>query len=121
MQRQIQKPLHETFNDGVLQYGHKTTQRTVTKKRIGEIFTPTGTLYFKEMSYRESDYQMANTLGSRLDLKVKTPYPPSFRKNDKNKLVVLIDGQEFETIHVDHDLAKKYLFFYLQKVGGQNE
>ena len=109
-------PTHrETFN------GHKITQRTATKKRIGEVFTQEGILYFREMSYRESDYQLANTLGSRLDLKVKTPYPPSFRKIDKNKLIVRIDNVEYDTIRVDHDKSKHYLFFYLQRVGGQGE
>lgn len=111
----------ETFNDGLLQYGHKTTQRTATGKRVGDIFSVEGSLYFREMSYRESDYQLSDARGSRLDLKVKTPYPPSFRKIDKNRLVVHIDGQEYETINVDHDASKLYLYFYLQRVGGQDE
>lgn len=111
----------ETFNDGVLQYGHKITQRTSTGKRIGETFNAEGALYFNEMSYRERDYQLANSMDSRLDLKVKTPYPPSFRKIDKNKLIVRIDGQDYETIQVDHDKSKIFLFFYLQRVGGKSE
>lgn len=115
------KQYRETFNDGVLQYGHKTTQRTATKKRIGDVFTQEGTLFFKEMSYRESDYQLAEALGSRLDLKVKAPYPPSFRNVDKNKLIVRVNGVEYDTIRVDHDSTKHFLFFYLQKVGGQGE
>ncbi|MBS4171940.1 phage head closure protein [Bacillus sp. FJAT-49736] len=111
----------ETFNDGVLRYGHKTTQRSETRKRIGEKFQEEGKLFYREMSYRESDYSLADALGSKLDLKVKTLFPPSFRKIDKNKLIVLIDDVEYESINVDHDSSKMYLFFYLQKVGGRNE
>lgn len=111
----------ETFNDGLLRYGHKVTQRTETGKRVGETFNEEGTLHFREMSYRESDYQLADALSSRLDLKVKTPYPPSFRKIDKNKLIVRIDTQEYEVITVDHDASKLYLYFYLQRVGGGSD
>lgn len=111
----------EVFNDGLLRYGHKATQRSETGKRIGDVFTPEGQLYYRELSYRESDYQLANAMGSSLDLKVKTPYPPSFRKVNKNKLIVSIDGVEYETIKVDHDQSKLYLYFYLAKVGGHNE
>ncbi|UOE54921.1 phage head closure protein [Cytobacillus oceanisediminis] len=111
----------ETFNDGVLVYGHKTTQRSQTGKRIGEVFTAEGKLYYREMSCRQSDYELANASGSKLDIKVKTPYPPSFRKINKNKLLIQIDGEEYESINVDHDASKLYLFFYLQKVGGKSE
>lgn len=111
----------ETFNDGVLVYGHKITKRSETGKRIGETFTAEGKLFFREMSCRQSDYEFSNAIGSRLDLKVKTPYPPSFRKIDKNKMLVQIDGIGYEIINVDHDTTKQFLFFLLQRVGGINE
>jgi hypothetical protein len=111
----------EVFNDGLLRYGHKVTQRSGTGKRIGEKFNVEGQLYYREMSYRESDYQLANAMGSSLDLKVKTPYPPSFRRINKTKLIVSINAIEYETIKVDHDPSKLHLYFYLQRVGGQGE
>jgi hypothetical protein len=111
----------EVFNDGLLKYGHKVTQRSETGKRIGDVFNAEGQLYYRELSYRESDYKLANTMGTSLDLKVKTLYPPSFRRINKNKLIVSINGMEYEVIKVDHDQSKLYLYFYLAKVGGHGE
>jgi SPP1 family predicted phage head-tail adaptor len=117
----LMKNYRETFNDGFLQYGHKLTQRSENRKRIGESFTAEGKLAFKEMSCRDSDYQMAGLMGASLDLKVKTLYPPSFRSIKKSKLKVIVSGAEYDVIKVDSDSAKNYLFFYLQEVGGRGE
>lgn len=111
------EPYRETYNDGFLAYGHKQTQRSSTGKRIGEVFTEEGRLAFKEMSCRDSDYQMAGIMGASLDLKVKTLYPPSFRKINKSKLKVVIDQTEYDVIKVDTDTDKRYLYFYLQEGG----
>lgn len=110
----------EVFNDGFLYYGHKKTTRSASKKTIGSVFTEEGRLAYKEVSVRESDYSLAETLGSKLDLKVKTPYPPSFREIDKDKLKVLIRGNEYDVIKVDPDNVTRFLYFYLQKVGGHH-
>lgn len=110
----------EVFNDGYLYYGHKKTTRSANKKSIGSVFTEEGKLAFKEMSARETDYTLAETLGSKLDLKVKTPYPPSFRNIDKDKLKVTIRGNEYDVIKVDPDNVNRFLYFYLQKVGGHH-
>ncbi|WP_144461772.1 phage head closure protein [Siminovitchia fortis] len=115
------KQYRETFNDGFLTYGHKKTQRSATGKRIGEGFTSQGKLAFKEMSCRDSDYQLAGIMGASLDLKVKTPYPPSFRNINKNKLKVVIENTEYDVIRVDSDREKTVLFFHLQEVGVVNE
>lgn len=111
----------ETFTDGFLEYGYKKTQRSVTGKRIGENFLPEGKLAFKEMSARESDYQMAGYMGAKLDMKIKTLYPPSFRQINKNKLKIVIRNIEYEVIKVDSDNKNSFLYFYLQEVGEMNE
>ncbi|KZR58360.1 hypothetical protein [Pseudobacillus badius] len=112
-----QKAYRETFNDGFLQYGYKQTKRSETGKRLGEIFTAEGRLAFKEVTCRDQDYQMAGIMSASLDLKVKTLYPPSFRRINKSKLKVVIDEKEFDVIKADPDNSKRYLHFYLQKVG----
>lgn len=117
MKRLITKPIHEVFNDGYLEYGHKQTQRSSTGKRIGELFTTKGQLAFKEMSCRDSDFQLVGLMGASLNLKVKTLYPPSFRQINKSKLKVVIAGVEYDVVNVDSDAGKNYLFFYLQEVG----
>lgn len=120
LQRRIQKPVHETFNDGFLSYGHKQTQRSSTGKRIGDIFTSAGKLAFKEMSCRDSDYQLAGTMGASLDLKIKTKFPPSFRNIRKSELICVINNVEYDVLKVDSDRDKRYLYFYLQEVGGSS-
>jgi len=109
----------ETFNDGFLSYGHKQTQRSETRKRIGEVFIEEGKLAYREMSCRDQDYQMAGIMGASLDRKVKTLYPPSFRNINKNKLKVVIGHVEYDVITVDSD--RHYLYFYLQEVGAVHE
>ncbi|MGQ4666525.1 head-tail adaptor protein [Metabacillus halosaccharovorans] len=120
MLQQQQKPVHETFNDGFLIYGRETTQRSETGKRTGKTFSAEGKLAYKEMSCRDSDYQMAGYMDASLDIKVKTLYPPSFQNISKSKLKVRIGNIEFDVIKVDPD-GKRYLYFYLQEVGAVNE
>ncbi|MHB0799852.1 phage head closure protein [Bacillus thuringiensis] len=107
------KAYRETLNDGFLQYGYKKTERSEEGKRIGEKFHEEGKLAYKVMSLRDSDYKVVGVLTTGLDVKVKTLYPPSFRKI--NKLKVLMDGIEYDVIKADHDSNKQYLFFYLQQ------
>lgn len=108
----------ETFNDGYLVYGRKVTKRSSTRKRIGETFQAEGTLAFKLMSERAEDYQMAETMGHQLDLKVKAPLPPLFNKRKSSTLKIQIDGMEYDVITVDYEPSRRFLYFYLQEVGG---
>ncbi|MCU5403662.1 phage head-tail adapter protein [Bacillus cereus] len=112
----VLKSYRETLNDGFIQYGYKKTKRSEGGKNVGGVFHPEGKLAYKEMSARDSDYQMVGVLTTGLDLKVKTLYPPSFKKINKNKLKVEIDEVEYDVIKVDPDSTKKYLYFYLQRV-----
>lgn len=114
--------LREHFNDGFIEYGTKTTQRSEKGKRIGEVFIPQGKLAYTELSFRDEDYKMAQSMSAVLNIKIRTLCPPSLRNTNKNKLTVLKDGIEFDVIKADSDLEKRYLYFYLQEVGlhGQN-
>ncbi|MBP3951129.1 head-tail adaptor protein [Bacillus suaedae] len=107
----------ETFNDGFLEYGRNVTRRTEKGKRAGKEFIPEGKLAFRLMNARDSDYMFAGSMGSSLDLKIKTRFPPSFLNISKSDMLCVIDNNEFEVIKVDHDREKRYLYFYLQKVG----
>lgn len=121
MKRKIQKPLHEVFNDGFLEYGHNQTLRNATNKRIGEKFTDEGRLAFHLLSAREEDYQMAGSMGASLDMKVKTRFPPFFKNIRKSSLKVKIEKLMYDVIAVDQDNDKRYLYFYLQEVGVADE
>lgn len=119
MKRRIQKPVHEVFNDGYLQYGHDAIQRNSRGKRIGEQFTSEGKLAFKELSARDEDYVFAGAMGASLDIKVKTYLPPSFKNVSKSDLKCVIESNKYDVIKADSD--QRYLYFYLQKVGVLDE
>ncbi len=121
MQRQIQKPLHDTFNDGFLQYGHRTINRNTKGKRVGESFNSEGKLAFQLMNARDEDYEFAGLMDSRLDIKVKALFPPTFRKVRKSNLKCVIDLIEYDVLKVDWDRSRRYLYFYLQEVGEISE
>jgi SPP1 family predicted phage head-tail adaptor len=111
--------IRETFNDGVLQYGKFKTQRSDNRKNLGRSFVPSGTLFYRKLSVRESDYLEFGSMGSTLDLKVKTPVPPGLTKLNKDTFVIRIDDEDYEIIATDRDSF--YLYFYLHKVGEGNE
>ncbi|MED1620075.1 head-tail adaptor protein [Bacillus pseudomycoides] len=113
------KPYNETFNDGFLKYGHTGTKRSENAKRIKGVFLKEGKLAFRELSARDSDYQSCGLLNAKLEKKVKTLFPPSFRSVNKNQLKAVIDALQYDVIKVDSD--KRYLYFYLQEVGGYDE
>lgn len=116
----MNKTIRETFNDGYLFYGRRKTLRTDGKK-TGTEFESEGKLAFKEMSIREEDYQVADMSTTTLSLKLKTLYPPFFKRIRKNKLKVLIDDVEYDVLKVDPDYRKNFLYFYLQEVGEYSE
>ncbi|MGF3103655.1 head-tail adaptor protein [Rossellomorea sp. DUT-2] len=115
------RPHRETFNDGMMQYGYTKTTRSESGKDMGKVFSPEGKLAFKELSCRDRDYELAGALDSRLDRKIKTLSPPLFRKQSNSNLKVAIESVEYDVIEVDSDPSRRYLFFYLQRVGVKHE
>lgn len=116
MKRRIQKPIHETFNDGYITIGETKIERNDRGKRIGEQFTAVVDLAFTIKNAREEDYELAHTLGASLDLKIKTRFPPDFQTIRKSKFSGYIEDQFFDVIKVDWDSSKRYLYLYLQEV-----
>lgn len=117
----MMKPYRETFNDGFMQYGFSKTARSESGKAVGKSFSPVGKLAYKELSCRDRDYELAGVLDSKLDRKIKTLAPPSFKTISKSKLKVVVESNEYDVIEVDTDPGRRYLFFYLQKVGTVHE
>lgn len=108
--------VRETFNDGVLQYGNYQTLRSESRKRIGKTFVSSGSLFYRELSVRESDYLQFGAMGSTLDMKIKTPMPPLLKNINKDNLIIKINDADYNIIKADRD--RKYLYFYLHKVEG---
>lgn len=111
------KRIRDSLNDGFIQYGRVETRRSERGKPIGEKFMPLGRLAYQELSCRDADYEMAQTMSRVLDIKIRTLQPPTLRKSDLSKLKVVLNGMEYDVIKADSDREKRYLYFYLQEVG----
>lgn len=116
-----QERIRDVLNDGYALYGVKETKRSDRGKRIGDAFKPMGRLAYKEMSCRDSDYEMAKVMTAVLDIKIKTLCPPQLRDFDRSKLTIIVEGKEFDVIKCDRDKVNNYLYFYLQEVGAHVE
>ena len=102
---------HETYTDGMLEYGAIESIFNANRKKIGEEFIPKGKLFYTQMSARDSDILQASNMGYVIDLKLKTPYRPEI--SSKNKVRIgsdLYDIQKF-------DYTAEHIFLYLQRVG----
>mgnify|MGYP000843753290 FL=1 len=106
--------LEEPLNDGLLQYGTIVTKRDdKTKKKIGEDFQTTGSLYFSFMNINAKyDVYKVGSIQS-VDIKVKCYYAPNLTRAHK----ILLRGQVYEVEQLDADRERKYLYLYLRKVG----
>ncbi|EGO2798141.1 phage head closure protein [Enterococcus faecalis] len=111
--------IRETFTDGVLYFGRFKDILSEKKKRIGKEFVEEGKLFFRYLSIREQDYISCSSFGKQVDVKLKTHYPYSLKKNMNQKLAFIIDDEQYEAIKIDKDT--NYLYFYLAKVGGSAE
>lgn len=108
----IQKVNHETYNDGILEYGNIKSIYTEGRRKIGEEFIPKGQVFYTEMSSRDTDILQASSMGYVIDLKLKIPYRPDI--SSKNK--VRINDDIYDIKKFDSS-KKREIFLYLQKVG----
>lgn len=96
---------HETYNDGILEYGFISPIFDKSNKKIGEIFTSKDKFCFEELSKRDSDLELANSLGSTLDKKVKIP-----RRNLNSNYRIKIDSNIYDIYKIDSDKNNTYLY-----------
>src|SRR5699024_9932102 len=109
----IQKVNHETYNDGILEYGNIKSIYTEGRRKIGEEFIPKGQIFYTEMSSRDTDILQASSMGYVIDLKLKIPYRSDISSKDK----VRINNDDIYDIKKFDSSKKKEIFLYLQKVG----
>ncbi|HDX9587593.1 TPA: phage head-tail adapter protein [Bacillus pseudomycoides] len=109
------KQYRKTYNDGFITILEPKTIRNANKKVIGKETVEVMKLRFSEMSFRETDIQLAESLGEKLDMKIETLYPPTFKQHDISKLTVVLRGESYSIIKTDR--FRNSLYLYLQKVG----
>ncbi len=99
---------HEVYNDGVLEYGFMSPIYDKSNKKIGETFTTNSLYCFAELSKRNEDLELANSLGYSLDKKVKIP----IRKISPNAKVK-IEDEIYDIYKIDSDKLSTYLYLKL--------
>ncbi|EEM44275.1 phage head-tail adapter protein [Bacillus cereus] len=105
----------KTYNDGFVSVMEKKTIRNATKKVIGYENVEMIKLRFAELSCREMDIQLVNSVGKQLDRKIETLYAPIFQKKDVDNLTLKLRGVSYSIIKAD--CFQNSMFLYLQKVG----
>ncbi|MED1382070.1 phage head-tail adapter protein [Bacillus mycoides] len=113
------KQYRKTYNDGYLIVQEMKTIRNTNKKAIGREPVEIMRLRFAELSFRETDVEVCNGLGKKLDIKVETPYPPHFKSRDVDALTIALRDQTYSIIKTDR--SKQNLYMYLQRVGDYGE
>ncbi|MER2190625.1 MAG: hypothetical protein ABS951_06655 [Solibacillus sp.] len=102
------------MNDGLLEYGALKTERNAARKVTGSSFEKVGTLFYEQLSVRESDHLQYGASGKRIDIKVKTLLPPNFSEVDE--LLIRIGSKFYHVIQSDP--ARPYVFLYLHLIEG---
>lgn len=107
----------EELNSGLLYFGSKKTKRDDKRRVTGNEFLPLGRLKYKVKSFKYEDFTSYFGIETRVDIKVKT-----YRaKNIEKSLLIKIDNDYFDIIHIDHDMSGMYMFLYLQKRSGLDD
>lgn len=99
----------DSYNDGILFYGEVKSKLDNQARKIGEEFVLKGKLFYDEMSKRDQDLEVANSLEKTLDYKVKTP-----RIDLDSTYKVKIKEEYYDIIYIDSDEKNNYI--YLTKV-----
>lgn len=102
---------HETFNDGLLEYGSTDAAYNAKREKTGENWTKAGSLFFQRLSARDSDLLIAAQNGYKIDIKIKTPRVNDVTTTQKIK----IDSSLYDIKSLDFD--NEHLYLYLQKAG----
>ena len=62
---------HYTYNDGFIKYGLIKVLKNTKKEKIGEEFVESGKRPFSNVNIRDSDNQIADSLGYTIDKKIR--------------------------------------------------
>ncbi|MGN4423421.1 phage head-tail adapter protein [Bacillus cereus group sp. MYBK30-1] len=109
----------KTYNDGFVSVMEKKTIRNATKKVIGYENVEIIELKFAELSCREVDIQLVNSMGKQLDMKIETLFAPILKNKDVDNLTVKLRNVPYSVIKADR--SKNNMYLYLQKVGGLDD
>lgn len=105
------KNYHETYNDGVLYFGNIKILKNAKKEKIGEEIIMQGKRPFAYVNIRDSDNNIAESLGYTIDKKVRIPHSPL---PENIKIKINNDDDIYEVKKRDSS-DNKNIYLYLQK------
>lgn len=110
--RRVRSSIEDLLNDGLLDFGQRKTNRSITGKKDGELFVKDGSLFFNYQTVnRKFDEYLVGHI-ENVDMKIKCYYTNELNKSH----IVVIDEKKFEIIEMDPDRNKKYVFLFLRKL-----
>lgn len=108
---------HYSYNDGYVHFGNIEIIRNKNKVKIGENIKEIGILPFSNVNIRDTDNEIANSLGYTINKKIMVPY----RKLPQN-LKVKINNEETIYDIVKSDTADYInLYLYLQIASNEKD
>ena len=116
------KNYHETYNDGILYFGNIKILKNAKKEKIGEEIEMKGKRPFANVNIRDSDNNIAESLGYTIDKKVRIPLSPL----PENIKVKINNEEDIYEVKKRDSSDNKNIYLYLQKatnkkVGDFNE
>lgn len=120
--RRNNKNYHETYNDGFLHYGTIKILKNAKKEKIGEEIEIIGKRPFSIATIRDSDNNIADSLGYTIDKKVKIPLSPL----PENIKIKINNEEDIYEVKKRDSSDNKNIYLYLQKatnkkVGDMND
>lgn len=105
------KYTQEELNSGQLSYGSDKHIREGAKL-VDSVFQVVGILNYRNMSLRESDYSLYETIDKVIARKVKVYYVPGIEKTHK----VMLEGEKYDITRIDPDNERIFMYLYLERV-----
>lgn len=109
------KNYHETYNDGILYFGSIKILKNAKKEKIGEEIEIIGKRPFSKVNIRDSDNNIAESLGYTIDKKVKIPLSPL---PENIKIKINNEADIYEVKKRDSS-DNKNIYLYLQKAANK--
>nr|DAV03337.1 MAG TPA: head tail joining protein [Caudoviricetes sp.] len=109
------KNYHETYNDGILYFGIIKILKNAKKEKIGEKIEMKGKRPFANVTIRNSDNNIADSLGYTIDKKVKIPFSPI----PENIKVKINNEDEIYEVKKCDSSDNKNIYLYLQKTSNK--
>ncbi len=108
---------HYTYNDGFIKYGLIEILKNAKKEKIGENFKELGIRTFANVNIRDTDNQIADSLGYTIDKKIRIPIS---ELPENIKIKINNDNTIYEVKKRDSSDGKN-IYLYLQVATAKKE